>query len=556
MQVSNVTLPTENKNVDIIDTLVENINTPPEDELVVAETVEDIILQNINWPIRDTIPGNKYTDQTQLIPCEVNNEKDLLAFYNTYQAEHKAFLKKSKEAKVDRTSEEFKTENEKYLSIFNTLQQLAGNVILDNKLNDFFTRKVALTQIVEGKEGKQIKNTFPRLDTSRISGELTGDLANAFMRKASGGGKEINSVEWHSGLLMKLSPMSKKEFVTLHTAIVKARWEVGRDTRLSIFSGDDVAIQTLIVDTILQHVENSNLKDTKINYKSILKVTDIPNLQLSALASLYPLGYPVTRVCTYVNDKQQPCKHIHTTPTKEDGDWVPDGLIDFNNLTWVDPTHLTLDMKLHLSSGFNIHTLADVLAYQENLEKAIHGLNTPVVIAEDEDTITSITYKIPTIEEYEIAGNMYKAMLINLFDTTIVDDGTMSEQQIEIEKATILKAYTNTLKLCRHLAWVKQIIFTSKQNPDIVGTISNIADIFKNLESLSDIDGCKEIVEETVENFKEKSLIAFQGINNYNCPSCGRGQIDKPTRNTSLIGLHMVSYFFSTIQRYISKVTA
>ena len=410
-----------------------------DEELQPAETIADIIHANFNPPIRNILSTSTYSNQTQILPMDVNSEQDLLNFYNAYREEYKNFLKSSKDKGLDKTSDEFTTQNEKYQKIFVVVQHLATNIITDSKIAGFFKRNgVTFEQILTGKEGKQIKNYFPSLATNRINGDLTGDIALALTRKAAGGGREINTVQYHSGVVLKMSPMSKRELVTLNSAILAARYEVGKDTRLSIFSGEDVTIQTLTIDAILPHILNSNLKTgIKVNWKSVLKVTDIPSLQQSALAALYPTGYPVRLVCTHVNDKNKPCSHVHTTPTKEDGDFAPDGLLDFNNITWIDPTNLTIDDKLHLSSGFNIHTLEDVFNYQDRLAANTVGKDPTFEINKDEEMITTITLKIPTIEEYEMAGNMYKTMLIDLFDKTIVDDGTMTQQQINLEKEIV-----------------------------------------------------------------------------------------------------------------------
>lgn len=495
------------------------------------------------------VPENKnYLDETQVLPKERVTLADLENLNEAYTNISNDIIAKIKEEKTD-TINELKTLGATIDTSLKGIYKIVDQVFINGEYTEFFDRD-GLTQTVYGENQRPISVRYPKINPSLMSGNLSGDIASAVIRKKLHGSDTVTIPLWHSGIILTVNPIPKKDILLLTTNLLGLRNKIGRNTRGAVFSSEDVAIHMAIVNKALSLLVSTNLKEQKIDLLNLIKVPDLQLLYAGLLAGLYPTGYPIVKACTQLTSNGTPCSFVYKSRFKEDGEYYPSDLLDFTLLTWVDQKDLTIQDKLHMSAKPGTHSVDDILAYQDRVKMYTVGLNDPVVIWKEDNTSMKILFDVPNITEYEQSSALYKTAVTDLFDKATISN--------ERRQGQIMSGFSAILKLCKHLAWIKEIIiedYDQASETTTVSTISNKQDIFAQLEALSSIDNIDELLEKELNAFKSKATIAACGIPNYACPSCGKGQLtETDTPYTSLIPLNMVGYFFTTSHLYTLRV--
>ena len=412
----------------------------------------------------------------------------------------------------------------------------------------FFDRNVGnLVQYVVGHKGTKIRTSYPEFNISENTEVLSGKPAIRYLNKLTKTGNTTKIPLWHSGLWVTIDPFSEIEMLDLNLALSRHQLELGLNTRGASFTGDDIHVVGTIVDFILAHVIDCNLKDfSRTSLQKLILSTDIPALLAGALAAIYPSGYPVFHTC--VNKEAGICNYNITAKRKENGDFYPDSMLDFTKMLWVDQTHLTAEDNMVMSS------LSRSLSYDEikKYQSRIFGLTAKdafiATIWKSQDGLISISvgFKTPSIAEYAITSSSWINNVKKMTELAIAAEVDLIGANREEQRHKILNSYSAINDLVKHAGWVDFITST-----DANGESKNFVDektIKEALESFIQLDGFKMGFEKAVQYFKESTVIAWTGIPNFECPECHAGQTDPNSPTPSLIPINMAGYFFSTME--------
>jgi hypothetical protein len=277
--------------------------------------------------------------------------------------------------------------------------------------------------------------------------------------------------------------------------------------------------------------------------KELMLPSDINLFLAGCLKSIYPSGYPIFHPC--INVEKGTCTH-NIVSQRDDvtGDFLPDSVLNFNRLERVDDTYLTLEDREFMSKQNGEHTKKEILEYQARLASKTQEDCRKKVIWEDE-TGASITtvFKTPNVNDYLTSS---KALLDGI--NTLVNKALSSENDLSIEarskrRGHLITTYKQVHDMVKHSHWVDYIIVKANNGHEI--TITDNKSIIDTLKTLDKQHGIKERLEKGVQYFKENSIIAMTGINNFECPVCKTSQTDKGSKYPTLIPFNVVSCFFS-----------
>lgn len=436
--------------------------------------------------------------------------------------------------------------------ILDAFKFLAVNQYGD-KYHEFFEKNAGkLAQYVIGEQGKKIRINHPEYPTN--GDVLTGLNAARYIKRHSGSGKTTRIPLWHSGIILIIPPMSIKEQADLISEIQAQTSSIGKKTNGASYSGDDVIVTGILLEHILSKVTDSNLKDSRMDFGKIIDVTDIPFIMAGALEAIYPNGYPVFHVCVNNNSKGG-CNYVITAKKKEDGDYYPDSLINFAEVSRINESYLTEADKVHMSAAPNTHTLEQVRAYKERLAEASRNKipeRSAVVIKvpEGKDGVeVTVHFKVPSIEEYNRCSLEWIESVKTMAETALnYSDSDVSARAKEDKRIEHINKYSRITNLVKHLGWIDY--FSTKRITKHGVEEFRIIDAAgkrKTLETLVETTGSIELFEKAISEYKVNCIIGTTGIPNFECPSCKSGQTEPGARWPSLIPINLSGYFFSTM---------
>jgi len=399
-----------------------------------------------------------------------------------------------------------------------------------------------------------IRVGHPVLKLEDSADTLSGISALRYINKISKTGYTTSIPLWHSGLIIKIDPFSEQQMLDLSINLSKQQIELGIETRGISLSGDDVFTNGVILDTIIDHVVECNLKtyNKQVLQDNIL-VNDIFTLYAGTLSAIYPSGYPIFHPC--VNVENGLCNYNIESKRKENGDFYPDSLLDFAKMVWVDENRLTMKQKIHMSALPKTHTLKEVQDYQNEMVGQIEETNKHYEVLQikngKENTTIGIGFRIPTIKQYVSQSKEWVLHIKKMIDSSLSADlKLMDEDNDELslkeKRVRLINSYSLVTEMVKHAAWVDYITITEPSG--VKRRIIDTESVKSSLNSLVGQEDFKLNFMVALKAFKEKSLVAFTGLPNFKCPSCGCGQVKNDTGRPSLIPINMVGYFFSTLE--------
>lgn len=400
-------------------------------------------------------------------------------------------------------------------------------------------------QYLVGDKGKNVRIGYPSFKIKDDVETLEGPVAMRYLSKLTAVGNVTVVPLWHSGLKLTLNVFKEQALLDLNIKLARQRVLIGNNTRGASFTGDDVHTVNVIVDFILDHVIDSNLKNhTTARLRKLILVTDIPALLCGALSAIYPGGYPVAHSC--INTMNNTCDYNISPKRKEDGDYEPESLLDFTKLLWVDRSRVGSSARSFMSDDTKKYTNEEIINYQAqlygNLDKALGKK----IYTRGNVGIT-VVFKVPTISEYIVTCNNWVERIMTMVDSAIALDTDLSGDERKEKRGKLLNSYAYTLDLLKYENWIDY--FKVSDEDGIVKTITSPDAIRESLEVFSGIDKFKENFEKAVQIYKEEITLAFTGLPNFKCPNCGAGQVEPNSKHPTLIPVNMVGYFFIIMVR-------
>lgn len=451
---------------------------------------------------------------------------------------------------LNEIAKEFKDDNDKLQSLKDmaaNFYQIGLNTFGNDFSNFFINNAETISQYLVGAGGVPLRIKPLKTDISKSIDTLSGTTAIRYIRKLTGGGSVTKIPLWDSGIVVTLDAFTEAEILELNVALMSNNIILGRQTRGSVFTGDDVHIVMVIVEFILNHVIETTVIPSQLTKSSLQKqilVSDVPSLLTGALAAIYPNGYPIFHAC--INTAKDACDYVITANKRENGDYEPDSLLDFTKMLWIREDLFTTEDILHMSAAPNTHSLADIKSYQaKRLDKYKEQYKTLYDLHSTEKYNISVSFKTPTLFEYSTMANEWIRSAKATAERALQNNNDIPEENKIQYRNKIMSDYAKLTDMVKVQCWIDYLTVSSD---DGLKTINDKSSIREILADLTNQDGISEALHLNMKEFKENFISSFTGINNFKCPKCGTGQTDPDSKYPSLIPINMCSFFLSLSQ--------
>ena len=431
-----------------------------------------------------------------------------------------------------------------------TMQVFLSNVVANTYcreefVNWFENKDVDFQQSVNGENGKKIRVAYPN-EESPTGETISGKPALHQISRLVNYGRDTVIPCWASGVHIEVSDFQPYEMLELDIRIAAVNVDLGNNTKGTVYSGDDAHVSGIILDFIKSHITKTNVKDWQnIDIFDLLKVTDIPSLFIGALAGIYPGGYPLIHYCTNRNDDDIKCTYVYEAQKNAEGQYLPDGLLNFNKTVITDMARIDKRSVSHMSQPMNTFIVENITAYQSNLYSS-WAINDNVEYHSSDGTKIKVVFKVPTINEYLQRGMQWIAAITDMVDNTLSTDSNIGADDREIKRRNLINRYAGMATLIKQLCWVSHIVLY-----DDTGKSQKITDdktITRTLNSLTANKQFKAEFNKTLTKYKEECTVTMTGYSNFTCPSCKKSQIPVGSKYPTLIPINPIGFFFTIIQ--------
>jgi len=373
--------------------------------------------------------------------------------------------------------------------------------------------------------------------------DLEGKNAMRYLSRLTGTGVPTKVQLWHSGLTLSLDAFRDRRLLDLNIAINRERVQLGNATRGASFSGDDVYIVMIIVDFILDHVIECNMRgwNKKLLMSHILTL-DIPALLAGALGAIYPSGYPVYHDCKNVVTGK--CSYNLVAERKPNDDYQPDSMLEFIKVTRVDTNKLDPTQIAHMSLGADSVTKKDVRDYQSKMSANV--INDDGEVWTNGSDVVKAIFKVPNLVDYERESKDWIGRIVNMVDRAASLEAGLTADERVAKKQEFLERYSSTLDSLKHISWISHFEVISEDGT--VRTISEDSAVKESLEMFSGAVNFKSELDDKIQHFKEENMISYTGIPNFACPVCGESQTEEDSITPTLIPINMVGMFFLVLE--------
>lgn len=431
---------------------------------------------------------------------------------------------------------------DEFSSLLEAFQEVIANNFPNNEYLKVFTRESSdWVQRINGEKGRTIGISNPVFALSKNSNELEGSNAIRFLSSAVGVGHVMRIPLWHSGIVLTLDAFKERKLLDLHQTLIRQKMDIGTNTKGASYSGDDIFVTKTIIEFILEHVIDTTLLDwDHRKLQKLILVNDIPGIIAGALASIYPRGYPLFHQC--INTLRGSCNYsIEAKRNEILGDYLPDRLLDFRKVWFVDNSRLTITDKTFMSCIKPTHKVEEILDYQKrvnNLKDWEEGRK----VYENDTIEVIVNFKISNLEDYFQSCTEWCTRVADMADKVMSLDNTIDEKTRSDVRNDTLNQYAITVKLLRQTNWIDYIRVVDSEK--FVRKIIDPKTINSALEVFGQINEFDTAFHSAAQSFKEDSTFALTGLPNFKCPSCGDGQTAPNSKHPSIIPMNMISYFF------------
>lgn len=368
-------------------------------------------------------------------------------------------------------------------------------------------------------DGQRFRTQRPKLGeaTGRI---LSGTAAIRRVQARLSMGAHMRQPMWNSGFWLTIVPPQEATLLNLDRKLQMEKIRLGRESRGAIFDNYRVYVIAELVNTILEHVDDTSIQIDGGNMVDIIKanlaVTDIPALALAFACTIYPDGYGLSQPCTADVSK---CQHV----AKE--------LIALTKLLWVDRTRLTESQRrLMARKASHKVTVKEIQDYQTTFPSVVSGV---IDLPGD----MRLRLKVPSFAEYEDSGTRWVQSieddLDRVFGTKLVGEDR-DRFMFEQANAQVIRNYSH---------WFAELILDVGEDSEQV--ISDRYTLEETAQALSPDERIVDAIEMGVRKYTSEIPVTVIGLVNYACPKCGQFQLRPDTPNKVIIPLDAVSTFFT-----------
>lgn len=397
-------------------------------------------------------------------------------------------------------------------------------------------------QAVIGVDGEEIRIGYPELSSSG-----NDDSVLRWVSSGLGIGSTTRIPLWSSGVVLVIDSFKEIEMQQLSQRMAREQGELGIKTRGIVFSGEDVLFTEILVDFVLDHVVSCNIKKWSVKtLKSIINTGSYMPLLAGALAAIYPSGYPVGHYCNNINGTKD-CNHL-LLPDKEKieetGEVDPDDMLHFPQMVYTDISKIDDDMINFMSQAeeSDTHDIQEVIAYQKHSISLL--VKEPLkVIVDNSKVRVEVEFALPSFNKHVKTGKKWIEVVTNVVDDILSIDDMDGDELVE-ERRRLINSFSVTLGAVKDQGWVSKIIHTNLDTNE-KKVIESPTLLSKVLEKYSSLTSFRTSFDKELQIFKEQIFISLTGLPNYRCPSCGKGQVDTESKNTTLIPIDMMSFFYS-----------
>lgn len=394
------------------------------------------------------------------------------------------------------------------------------------------------------------KPMFNNIDCSSRSAKFKPKPAGEVLRgrdaifravQLTGQGTVFNVVLWNSGIRLTLTPPTESEIVEYYRQVMEDRINFGRATYGFVFSNITVITLKRMMDLIIPHIQETNVKSSEMDISDILNhisVFDIPSLIWGFICTMYPKGYNYSRPCVnsvVKDDKTDVCMEIF----KE--------VVNVSKMQIVDDQYLTPWQKSHMASLTpNVRSLADIKRYKEEMTKAA---TRRVDIQGEGDDAIAIILKNPSIADHIDIGYHWVTGLtdmVNELMTMSADDNSRNEAIMKHGMATAMRQY-------RH--YIDHIEIGSN-------TIEEASDIDEIVNRWSASDTIREKFFDQVKTYIDEATAAIIGIPVFECKVCaaagrnGEQKTVETKRHVNYIAIEVYKLFFALVSQRMRAIAS
>ncbi len=394
-------------------------------------------------------------------------------------------------------------------------------------------------QKIVNSEGKNIIINSPIFAPAKNCAELVGDNAVRFINSVTKVGTVTRVPLFHSGIVLTLDVFKDTNLLDLHQRLIMQKMDLGTNSKGAIYTGDDVYVTATILEFILDHVIDCNLIDWNIKkLRSLILSNDIQSIICGALHSIYPRGYPAFHQC--MNVVTGNCNYTVTAKRDDNGEYLPDTLLDFRRVIWVDNSRLNINHKLHMAVTMPTHTVDDIKRYQNEVN-IMGDFAAGKSILKNSEVEAFVHFKIPTLDDFINNATEWCVRVSDMVDKIMEYDTARADERVEARNKK-MSQYASIINIEKASHWISHISIVDSEGFD--RKISEKNTLNNALTTLAKTDGVEETFFKNLQLYKEHSIFVVAGLPNYECPECHHGQTAPDAKYPSVIPMNMVSYFF------------
>lgn len=401
-----------------------------------------------------------------------------------------------------------------------TIREGLNQIPMSDDQNILRGRETAMFKQEVDVNGTGLGGFVPRFKL-REGTKYTGEAARNLVRTGLNLGTVFSVPLWHSGFWMTLRTPSEGDLLELHRQLTQEKTTLGRSTYGLLYSSITSYTAKIMLDFVLTHMHSSSLQladdDSVVNY---IKAPDYQLLLWGLTCATWPNGYQFQRAC--ITDVEK-CQYVVTER------------VNLARLLWEDTTGLTERQKLHMTHKQKQSVTVDqVKIYQEDF---LRGRNAKVAINDR----LSVTFKMPLLSEYIDVGYKWISMLEEQYGRA------MGMREEDRNQYLLNHAQAQAMRQFGHYVHALHLDEHDIEDQDDIAVI---------LGDLSGDDAIRTTFTDKVQAFQNESIIAFVGIPNYKCPSCGglQNPTALPGRQHELIALDVAQSFFLLLMQKLATI--
>ncbi len=391
-----------------------------------------------------------------------------------------------------------------------------------NKLTN--SEKVAFKQYIEGNNGGKLAAGIPNFKFN--DGEkVSGTRAVMRFRSLLGYGTVLQIPMWHSGFWLTLKAPSEIEQLEIQRKLLEEKISLGRMSHGLVYANNSAYLAKWLIDFAIEHIYDTSIKGQEFNYHKNILITDLQTLIWGIACTIWPNGFQYTRAC--ISD---PAKCNHVVEEK----------LNLGKLLWVDSKALTEEQRFHMSQrGGSKMSMESIEKYQSQFSFINDATRTYTTKTGNE---ISITFKIPTLEEYINSGYRWVNGIVQMIDMAFTEAPADAKREYyinELGRATTMRQYAH---------WVK--------SAEGGGTICEDTETIERLlDDLSSDDDIRKKFFDDVIDYISDTTIGVIGVPTYTCPKCNAVQKNEDSdRFTHILPIDTLSTFFTLLVQKLQKI--